>query len=87
MVSRLNPSTRHLWEQIKGIMRELEIDRGRPRRMVELMALYVAGLILLEKGQTAVRIATILPARAHDALNRLLRVLPWSPQRLVLGLV
>ena len=87
MVSRLYPSTRSLWEQIKGIMRELEIDRGRPRRMVDLMALYVAGLILLEKGQTAVRIATILPARAHDALNRLLRVLPWSPQRLILGLI
>ncbi len=31
MVSRLYPSTRHLWEQIKGIMRELEVDRGRPR--------------------------------------------------------
>jgi len=66
---------------------DLEVDRGRPRRVVELMALYVAGLILLEKGQTAVRIATILPGRAHDALNRLLRVLPWSPQRLVLGLI
>jgi hypothetical protein len=33
-------------------MRELEIDLGRPRRVVELMALYVAWLILLEKGQT-----------------------------------
>jgi len=87
MVSRLYPSTRHLWEQIKGILMDLEVDRGRPRRVVELMALYVAGLILLEKGQTAVRIATILPGRAHDALNRLLRVLPWSPQRLVLGLI
>jgi hypothetical protein len=87
MVSRLYPSTRYLWRQIKGIMMDLEIDRGRPRRVVELMALYVAGLILLEKGQTAVRIATILAGRAHHALNRLLRVLPWSPQRLVLGLI
>jgi hypothetical protein len=87
MVSRLYPSTRSLWEQINGIMRELEIDRGRPRRVFELMTLYVAGLILLEKGQTAVRIATVLPGRAHDALNRLLRVLRWSPQRLVLGLI
>jgi len=51
------------------------------------MALYVVGLILLEKGQTAVRIATVLPARTHDALNRLLRVLPWSPQQLILGLI
>ena len=51
------------------------------------MTLYVVGLILLERGQTAVRIATILPGRAHDALNRLLRVLPWSPHRLILGLI
>jgi len=65
----------------------LDVGRGRPRRMVELMALYITGLILLEKGQTAVRIATVLPGRAHDALNRLLRVLPWSPQQLILGLI
>ncbi len=60
---------------------------GRPHRLVEVMALYVTGLILLEKGQTAVRIATVLPGRAHDALNRLLRVLPWSLQHLILGLI
>jgi len=51
------------------------------------MALYVTGLILLEKGQTAVRIAMVLPGRAPDALNRLLRVLPWSPHHLILGLI
>jgi hypothetical protein len=55
--------------------------------VVELIAWYVAGLILLEKGQTAVRMSMVLPARAHDALNRLLRVLPWSPQQLILGLI
>lgn len=87
MVSRLYPSTRHLWEQITTVITELGVGRGRPRRIVELMALYVAGLMLLEKSQTAVRIATVLPGRAHDALNRLLRVLPWSPQHLVLGLI
>ncbi len=87
MVSRLYPSTRCLWEQIKAILTELEIGRGRPHHLVDLMAWYVAGLILLEKGQTAVRMATVLPARAHDALNRLLRVLPWSPQQLILSLI
>ncbi len=87
MVSRLYPSTHRLWEQIIVIIAELGVGRGRPRRVVELMAWYVAGLILLEKGQTAVRMATVLPARAHDALNRLLRVLPWSPQQLILGLI
>jgi hypothetical protein len=55
--------------------------------VVEVIALYVTGLILLEKGQTAVRIATVLPGRAHDALNRLLRILPWSAHQLILGLI
>lgn len=87
MVSRLYPSTRRLWEQIKAILAELDIGRGRPHHLVDLMAWYVAGLILLEKGQTAMRMATVLPARTHDALNRLLRVLPWSPQQLILGLI
>lgn len=87
MVSRLYASTRSLWEQVETTIAALDVGRGRPRRVVEVMALYVTGLILLEKGQTAVRIATVLPGRAHDALNRLLRVLPWSPQHLILGLI
>jgi DDE superfamily endonuclease len=87
MVSRLYASTRSLWEQVEQAIAVLDVGRGRPRRVVEVMALYVTGLILLEKGQTAVRIATVLPGRAHDALNRLLRVLPWSPQHLILGLI
>ena len=87
MVSRLYASTRTLWEQVETAIATLDVGRGRPRRVAEVMALYVTGLILLEKGQTAVRITTVLPGRAHDALNRLLRVLPWSPQRLILGLI
>lgn len=87
MVSRLYASTRSLWQQVETAIAVLEVGRGRPRRLVEVMALYVTGLILLEKGQTAVRIATVLPGRAHDALNRLLRVLPWSPHQLILSLV
>jgi SRSO17 transposase len=87
MVSRLYASTRSLWEQVATTIAALQVGRGRSRRVVEMMALYVTGLILLEKNQTAVRIATVLPGRAHDALNRLLRVLPWSPQQLILGLI
>jgi len=69
MVSRLYPCTRHLWEQIGSLIAELGVGRGRPRHVAESIAWYVAGLILLEKGQTAVRMATVLPPRAHDALN------------------
>ncbi len=87
MVSRLYASTRSLWEQVETAIAALDVGRGRPRRVVEVMALYITGLILLEKNQTAVRIATVLPGRAHDALNRLLRILPWSPQHLILGLI
>jgi hypothetical protein len=87
MVSRLYASTRSLWEQVETVFVEIDIGHGRRRRVVQLMALYTVGLVLLEKGQTAVRMATVLPARAHDALNRLLRVLPWSPQRLMLTLI
>lgn len=87
MVSRLYPSTQPLWEIVETVFATLGLGRGRPRRLVELMRLYVAGLILLEKGQTAARIAAVLPARAHDALNGLLRVLPWSPQRLIVSLI
>ena len=48
-----------------------------------LMAVYVTGIILLEKKQTATRIARWLPSREHDALNRLLRCCQWSTSQLL----
>jgi hypothetical protein len=38
-----------------------------------LMAVYITGLLLLDRRQNGTRIADWLPARAHDAINRLLR--------------
>lgn len=73
--------------KLKRRFAALDAARGRSRRSVEVMAFSVTGLILLEKSQTAVCIATVLPGRAHDTLNRLPRVLPWSPQHLILGLI
>jgi len=49
---------------------------------VALIALYVSGLILLDGRQTQTRVALFLPGRAHDALNRLLRVMPLSTRAL-----
>jgi hypothetical protein len=49
------------------------------------VGLYVAGLILLDRKQTNTRITLYLPARCHDAVNRLLRVVPFST-RALLGL-
>src|SRR5215203_4740028 len=44
---------------------------------------YVVGLILLDGRQTQTRVALFLPGRAHDALNRLLRVMPLSTRALM----
>jgi hypothetical protein len=38
-----------------------------------LMAVYITGLLLLDRRQNGTRIADWLPVRAHDAINRLLR--------------
>jgi hypothetical protein len=50
---------------------------------VALIALYVSGLVLLDGRQTQTRVALFLPSRAHDALNRLLRVMPLSTRALM----
>jgi predicted PurR-regulated permease PerM len=52
-----------------------------------LIALYVTGLILLDKHQNTCRITRWLPARCHDAVNRLLQVVPFSTRMLMLLLV
>ena len=53
----------------------------------QLIALYITGLILLDKRQNAKRITHWLPARCPDAINRLLRVVPFSTRMLMLLLV
>jgi len=47
-----------------------------------LMAVYITGLLLLDRRQNGTRIADWLPARAHDALNRLLRTHLVSTRKL-----
>jgi hypothetical protein len=46
----------------------------------------VTGLILVDVRPTQTRVARWLPGRCHDALNRLLRVMPWS-SRAVMALL
>ena len=48
-----------------------------------LIALYVTGVILLDARPTQTRVARFLPARCHDALNRLLRTAPLSTRALM----
>ena len=52
-----------------------------------LIGLYVTGLVLLDARPTQVRISERLPARSHDALNRLLRGMPLSTRALMGGLL
>jgi hypothetical protein len=47
----------------------------------------VTGLVLLDARPTQVRISAKLPARGHDALNRLLRTMPLSTRALMGGLI
>jgi hypothetical protein len=56
---------------------------GQSPTTAALITLYVAGLILLDGRQTQTRVALFLPGRAHDALNRLSRVMPLSTRALM----
>jgi hypothetical protein len=51
--------------------------------LVALIALAVTGLILLDAHQTQTHVSRTLPARCHDALNRLLRQMPLSTRALM----
>lgn len=72
MTSRLYPTTRRLFRQVFASLHRLGLVGVLSPLSFALMALYISGLMLLEKHQTATRMADWLPGRAHDALNRLL---------------
>jgi DDE superfamily endonuclease len=72
MTSRLYPTTRRLFRQVFVSMRQLGLLSVLSPLSFALLAVYICGLILLDKRQTATRVADWLPGRAHDALNRLL---------------
>jgi hypothetical protein len=55
---------------------------GTPTTVL-LVALYVTGLILLDARHTQTRVTRFLPGRCHDALNRLLRLTPFSTRALM----
>jgi hypothetical protein len=89
MAMRLYRTTRRLFGRVEGALRGLHVlaaVEGNPTRF-GLVALYVTGLILLEARPTQVRISDKLPARSHDALNRLLRTVPLSTRALMAGLL
>jgi DDE superfamily endonuclease len=83
MASRLYRTTRPLYLAVEQVLWQLHLPLlGSPTLLV-LIALSVTGLILLTARPTQTRVARRLPARAHDALNRVVRTMPWSSRALM----
>jgi hypothetical protein len=90
MASRLYGTTRGLYRAIDSALARVQINTLGSPTLRALIVLYVTGLVLLDVRQTQTRVTDTLPARCHDALNRLLRVMPLSTRlvmRLLIGLV
>ncbi len=88
MASRLYRTTRRPYGHVEGAQRVAQVRPavgGNPT-MFGLVALYVTGLLLLDARQSQPRISAKLPARSHDALNRLLQTMPLSTRALMGGL-
>ena len=73
MASRLYPTTRRLFRQVVQTLKCFGLGGCVSPLVLALMAVYITGLLLLDRRQNGTRIANWLPARAHNALNRLLR--------------
>ena len=87
MAPRLYPITRRLFKHVVRTLRVLGLGATLPPLVFGLMAIYITGLLLLERRQNGTRIAHWLPARAHDALNRLLRTHQLSTRRMMKALI
>ncbi|MGC8947464.1 MAG: transposase [Anaerolineae bacterium] len=86
MVFRLYPSTRRLFQRVVSL-RALGLLAAFSPLTMGLVALYVTGLILLDQRQNGTRMANWLPARAHDALHRLLRTMELSTRAIMRALI
>ncbi len=84
MALRLYRTTRRLFRQVQEALGALGVPtRVSSRTTGGLIALYVTGLVLLDGRPSQTRISAALPARCHDALNRLLRTMPLSTRALM----
>lgn len=86
MTSRLYRTTRQLYLAVEAALARLRIATLGTPTLAALIALAVTGLILLDARPTQTRVARLLPGRCHDALNHLMRQMPWST-RAVMGLL
>jgi hypothetical protein len=83
MASRLYHTTQQLYRHVEGSLLLLGVGLLGSPTLVVLIALYVTGLILLDARPTQTHVVRFLPGRCHDALNRLLRCMPWSTRVLM----
>jgi hypothetical protein len=83
VASRRYRTTRPLDLQVACVLDQLGVGSLASHTTTALITLYVTGLVLLDARPTQTRLARLLPGRCHDALNRLLRVQPWSTRALV----
>lgn len=83
MASRLYRTTRQLYLAVWHALARLQLTTVGTPTLAALLALSVTGLILLDARPTQIRVARVLPGRHHDALNRLLRTMPWSTRALM----
>jgi hypothetical protein len=87
MASRLYRTTRQLYLAVVQALARLQLATLGTPTLAALIALAVSGLILLDARPSQTRVARVLPGREHDALNRLLRIMPWSSRALMKLLV
>ena len=70
VASRLYPTTRRLFRQIVNSLQAFGFGAALCPLTFSLMAVYITGLLLLDRRQNGTRIADWLPARAHDAIEQ-----------------
>jgi hypothetical protein len=87
MASRLYRTTRQLYLHVEGCLQHLGVLALGSPTLGGLLALYVTGVLLLDARPTQTRVTRFLPARCHDALNRLLRTMPFSTRALMYALI
>jgi hypothetical protein len=83
MASRLYRTTHHLFVAVERTLLRLQLASLGTPTLTALITLVVTGLILLDTRPTQTRLARFLPARCHDALNRLTREMPLSSRALM----
>jgi SRSO17 transposase len=72
-----------LYQALEATLTRLHLRELGSPTLRALVVLYVTGLVLLDVRPTQIRITDVLPARCHDALNRLLRVMPLSTRQVM----